>query len=87
MRNIPKPATPDYYADLGVPQHASSWDIKTAWFRLAKRFHPDKIAPGQAVDAEEFRRVSCPSPCGIPENCCGRQNPADARRFGKRITA
>jgi curved DNA-binding protein CbpA len=55
---FPMPELPDYYADLGVSQDASPRNIKSAWFKLAKRNHPDKKAPGKIIDAEEFRKVS-----------------------------
>lgn len=31
----------DPYKDLGVPHYASSDQIKTAYFKLSKQFHPD----------------------------------------------
>lgn len=61
MFDVPEPAIPDYYADLGVPAYATPREIKAAWFRLAKQSHPDKMAPGETIDAQEFRRVG-----GIP---------------------
>ena len=54
-----EPSKRDYYADLGgLPESASAEDIKAAWFKLAKLHHPDKKAPGEPIDADEFRRVS-----------------------------
>ncbi|OIW33577.1 DnaJ-domain-containing protein [Coniochaeta ligniaria NRRL 30616] len=47
---------PDYYRDLGIEQTASQSHIKKAYYRLAKVHHPDKKAPGQTVDAAEFRQ-------------------------------
>jgi curved DNA-binding protein CbpA len=55
-----EPKTSDYYADLGVPQQASVRDIKLAFFKLAKKHHPDKKAPGESTDAEDFRKASLP---------------------------
>lgn len=55
-----EPGVPDYYADLGIPQQASLQDIKAAFRKLAIKYHPDKQAPGQSIDAYEFRKVrSC----------------------------
>ena len=53
-----EPRVSDYYANLGLSLQASSQDIKRAFFDLAKRLHPDKIAPGKSIDAQGFRRVS-----------------------------
>jgi hypothetical protein len=46
-----------YDADLGVSQYASTREIKAAWFKLAKRYHSGKKAPGKQIDAKEFRKV------------------------------
>ena len=32
----------DYYSVLGVPKNANDTDIKKAYRKLAKRYHPDK---------------------------------------------
>jgi preprotein translocase subunit Sec63 len=54
----PEPTISDYYADLGLPQQASFRDVKLAFFKLAKKHHPDKKAPGMCIDAQDFRKVS-----------------------------
>lgn len=51
------PKTVDHYTLLGVDQTASTSAIKKAFRQLALQHHPDKFAPGQTVDAEEFRQI------------------------------
>jgi DnaJ-class molecular chaperone len=53
-----EPDTPDYYSTLGVWQFATAANIKQAFHKLALLHHPDKKAPGETIDAIEFRRVS-----------------------------
>ncbi len=43
-----------YYQLLGVPIDASESEIKTAYRRLAREFHPDSGQPG---DVERFREI------------------------------
>lgn len=47
-------ANRDLYADLGVPQNASTTQIKSAYYSLAKRYHPDKTGND---DSAAFRNV------------------------------
>ena len=47
----------DFYVLLGVPQGASTADIKRAYRRLARRYHPG-INPGDRSAEEMFQRVS-----------------------------
>jgi molecular chaperone DnaJ len=46
----------DLYIVLGVPQGATESEIKRAYRRLARRFHPD-INPGDQTAEERFREI------------------------------
>ncbi len=50
-------ATTDYYKELGVSRDASDQEIKRAYRRLARKYHPD-VNPGNAKAAERFKRIA-----------------------------
>lgn len=47
----------DYYAILGVPKDASEEDIKKAFRKLARKYHPD-VAGNKAEAEEKFKEIN-----------------------------
>jgi DnaJ-class molecular chaperone len=47
----------DYYKVLGIKRDASAKDIKQAYRRLARRYHPD-VNPGDTAAEQKFKEIS-----------------------------
>jgi molecular chaperone DnaJ len=50
------PGTQDYYGTLGVGRNASTEDIRKAYRRLARKYHPD-LNPHDKAAEERFKKV------------------------------
>lgn len=48
----------NYYRVLGVPQNASSSDIKKAYHQIARQVHPDKNPENRKAAEEKFKQVA-----------------------------
>src|ERR1700749_3103897 len=51
------PPRPDYYKTLGVGKNASDEEIKKAYRKLAREYHPDRN-PGDKQAEEKFKEIS-----------------------------
>ncbi|GKY97465.1 hypothetical protein MPSEU_000704900 [Mayamaea pseudoterrestris] len=48
----------DFYEVLGVPRTASKGEIKKAYYKLAKQYHPDAAGKENTNAAEKFKQVT-----------------------------
>jgi DnaJ-class molecular chaperone len=48
---------PNYYDILGVPRNATDKDIRQAYRKLARQYHPD-VNPGDKTSEEKFKQIN-----------------------------
>jgi molecular chaperone DnaJ len=53
---MPATAKTDYYELLGVPRKANAKDIRAAFRKLARKYHPD-LNPGDKASEEKFKQI------------------------------
>ena len=53
---MPTTAKKDYYEILGVKKSASAEDIRKAFRKLARKYHPD-VNPGDKAAEEKFKAL------------------------------
>src|ERR1044072_2505649 len=60
----------DYYEALGVKKSASAEDIRKAFRKLARKYHPD-VNPGDKTAEEKFKAISEANARGGPTGAGG----------------
>ena len=53
---MPTSSKQDYYEQLGVPRKATAKEIRTAFRKLARKYHPD-LNPGDKSSEEKFKQL------------------------------
>jgi molecular chaperone DnaJ len=72
-------APQDHYKVLGVPRKATADEIKKAYRKLARQYHPDKN-PGDAKSEERFKHISqAHDVLGDPDKRLRRHQPRPLR--------
>jgi curved DNA-binding protein CbpA len=56
----------DYYAILGVPRNATPEEVKEAYRRLTKEYHPDKNPSPEAEEMYKLINEACYVLCFFP---------------------
>jgi hypothetical protein len=57
LRHAPPPSVVSLYAIFGLSEKATDADIRAAYRRLVRKYHPDRSKYSKAANAEMFRQV------------------------------